>query len=42
MLMDQLGELVKVEPEDVFNLPSRRLLEIPKHSQSSPSHAVLD
>ena len=29
MSTDQLGELVKVEPEDVFNLLLRRLLEIP-------------
>ena len=42
MSTDQLGELVKVELEDVFNLPPRHLLEIPKYSQSSPSRAVLD
>lgn len=42
MSIDQLGELVKVEAEDVFGLPSRRLLEIPKDSQYSPSRAVLD
>ena len=42
MSTDQLGELVKLEPEGMLNLPSRRLLEIPKHSQSSPSRSVLD